>query len=173
LAAKEGDDMPVRISRVLLVAAIALWVALVAFGNITDYGSNLAFVQHVLTMDTIFPDARIHYRAIHSPMLQHIAYVSIIAIESLTAVLCGAGAWRMWDARRKAAVLFHRAKRMAVVGLTLGMLLWLGGFMPIGGEWFGMWMSTQWNGLTSAFRFVAVLLAALIYLGQRDDELDE
>jgi predicted small integral membrane protein len=36
-----------------------------------------------------------------------------------------------------------------------------------------MWMSTQWNGLASAFRFVAVLLAALIYLGQRDDELDK
>jgi predicted small integral membrane protein len=52
-------------------------------------------------------------------------------------------------------------------------LLWLGGFMAVGGEWFGMWMSTQWNGLASAFRFVVVLLAALVYLGQRDGELDD
>jgi predicted small integral membrane protein len=164
--------MLVRISRILLVATIALWVALVAFGNITDYGSNWVFVQHVLAMDTIFPGAGIQYRAIHSPLLQHIAYLSIIATEAATAVLCGAGAWRMWSARRKSAVAFHRAKRMAVAGLTLGLMLWLGGFMAIGGEWFGMWMSAQWNGLASAFRFVAVLLAALIYLGQRDDELD-
>jgi predicted small integral membrane protein len=35
-----------------------------------------------------------------------------------------------------------------------------------------MWMSTQWNGLASAFRFVVVLLLALVCLGQRDDELD-
>lgn len=163
----------VRFSRILLVAVIALWVGLVAFSNITDYRSNLAFVQHVLAMDTIFPDAAIHYRAIHSPLLQHAAYVLIIAAEVLVAVLCGCGAWRMWRARRASAALFRRARRMAVAGLAVGVVLWLGGFMAIGGEWFGMWMSSQWNGLESAFRFVVVLLAALIYLGQRDDEPDD
>ena len=165
--------MPTRLSKILLTATIALWLALVAFGNITDYDSNLAFVQHVLAMDSIFPDAGIHYRAIHAPLLQHAAYVLIIATETLAAVLCGAGGWRMWRARRAPAATFRRAGRLAVAGLTVGVLLWLGGFMAIGGEWFGMWMSTQWNGLASAFRFVVVLLAALICLGQRDDELDD
>jgi predicted small integral membrane protein len=164
--------MPMRLSKIALVATIALWLALVAFGNITDYGSNLVFVQHVLAMDSIFPDAAIHYRAIHSPLLQHAAYALIIAAETLAAVLCGLGAWRLWRARRAPAALFRRAARPAVAGLTLGLLLWLGGFMAIGGEWFGMWMSTQWNGLASAFRFVVVLLLALVCLGQRDDELD-
>ena len=162
-----------RLSKILLMATIALWLALVAFGNITDYGSNLVFVQHVLAMDSIFPDAGIHYRAIHAPLLQHAAYVLIIAAETLAAVLCGAGAWRMWRARRAPAATFHRAGQLAVAGLTVGVLLWLGGFMAVGGEWFGMWMSTQWNGLASAFRFVVVLLAALVYLGQRDGELDD
>jgi len=165
--------MPTRLSKILLTATIALWLALVAFGNITDYGSNLAFVQHVLAMDSIFPDAGIHYRAIHAPLLQHAAYVLIIAVETLAAVLCGAGAWRMWRARRAPAATFRRAGQLAVAGLTVGVLLWLGGFMAVGGEWFGMWMSTQWNGLASAFRFVVVLLAALVYLGQRDGELDD
>jgi predicted small integral membrane protein len=161
-----------RLSKIGLVATIALWLALVAFGNLTDYGSNLVFVQHVLAMDSIFPDAAIHYRAIHSPLLQHAAYALIIVAETLAAVLCGLGAWRLWRARRAPAALFRRAARPAVAGLTLGLLLWLGGFMAIGGEWFGMWMSTQWNGLASAFRFVVVLLLALVCLGQRDDELD-
>ncbi|MEO8999619.1 MAG: DUF2165 domain-containing protein [Rhodanobacter sp.] len=162
-----------RHSGILLMTAIALWLALVAFGNITDYGSNWVFVQHVLAMDSIFPDASIHYRAIHSPLLQHIAYVLIIAAEILAAVLCGIGAWRMWSARRAPASTFRRAKHFAICGLTVGLLLWLGGFMAIGGEWFGMWMSSQWNGLESAFRFVVVLLVALVCLGQRDDELDQ
>ena len=165
--------MPMRLSKIGLVAAIALWLALVAFGNLTDYGSNLVFVQHVLAMDAIFPDAAIHYRAIHSPPLQHAAYVLIIAIETLAAIFCALGAWRMWRARRSPAAPFRRAKRLAVTGLSLGVLLWLGGFMAIGGEWFGMWMSTQWNGLASAFRFVVVLLLALVCLGQRDDDLDD
>lgn len=165
--------MPLRLSKILLMATIALWLALVAFGNITDYGSNWVFVQHVLAMDSIFPDASIHYRAIHSPLLQHLAYLLIIAAETLAVALCGIGAWRMWRARRAPAAIFRRARRFAIHGLTVGLLLWLGGFMAIGGEWFGMWMSSQWNGLESAFRFVVVLLAALVYLGQRDDELDE
>src|SRR3546814_2752554 len=164
--------MPIRLSRIGLVATIALWLALVAFGNITDYGSNLVFVQHVLAMDSIFPDAAIHYRAIHAPLLQHAAYLLIIAAETLAAVLCGVGAWRMWRARRASAVAFRRASQLAVAGLGVGVLLWLGGFMAIGGEWFGMWMSTQWNGLGSAFRFVVVLLLALVWLGQHDDELE-
>jgi predicted small integral membrane protein len=162
-----------RLSKILLMTAITLWLALVAFGNITDYGSNLVFVQHVLAMDSIFPDASIHYRAIHGPLLQHGAYVLIIATETLAAGLCGIGTWRMARARGAPAAMFHRAKRLAIAGLTLGLLLWLGGFMAIGGEWFGMWMSSQWNGLDSAFRFVVVLLAALIHLGPREDELDE
>ena len=42
--------------------------------------------------------------------------------------------------------------------------------MAVGGEWFGMWMSSQWNGIETSFRLVAVLLGALIYLGQREGE---
>ncbi|MGB3269015.1 MAG: DUF2165 domain-containing protein, partial [Rhodanobacter sp.] len=96
-----------RLSKIGLVATIALWLALVAFGNLTDYGSNLVFVQHVLAMDSIFLDATIRYRAIHAPLLQHAAYVLIIATETLAAVLCTAGAWRMWRARRASATAFR------------------------------------------------------------------
>ena len=165
--------MAMRSSSILLMAAIALWLTLVVFGNITDYGSNLVFVQHVLAMDSIFPGAGIHHRAIHSPLLQHADCVLIIGTESMAAALCWTGAWRMWRARRAAASTFRRAKRVATYGLTAGLLLWLGGFMAIGGEWFDMWMSSQWNGLESAFRFVVVLLLALVCLGRRDDELED
>jgi predicted small integral membrane protein len=164
--------MIVRLCKIAVLAAIALWIALVAFGNLTDYGSNWPFVQHVLAMDTIFPGAGIRYRAIASPLLQHAAYALIIAVETLAAVLCWLGTWRLWRARRGTAAAFQRAKRMAVLGLAVGVLLWLGGFVAVGGEWFGMWMSSQWNGIESAFRFAVVLLAMLVWLGQRDDELD-
>jgi predicted small integral membrane protein len=37
--------------------------------------------------------------------------------------------------------------------------------MTIGGEWFGMWQSKDWNGVPSAFRFVMVIMAVLIFVG--------
>ncbi|MAL01080.1 MAG: hypothetical protein CL536_02870 [Alcaligenaceae bacterium] len=160
--------MAVRVSKVVLVAAMALFATLVAFGNITDYGSNFAFVQHVLMMDTIFPNATIHYRAIESPFLHHAAYILIIAAEALVAILCWVGAYQLLLKARAPAADFNRAKSMAVWGLLLGFLVWQVGFMSIGGEWFGMWMSDQWNGVPDAFRFFVTILLVLIYLVQAD-----
>ena len=82
----------IRLSKTATVAAIALFASLVAFGNITDYGTNWAFVQHVLSMDTVFPTTTIKYRAIDAPALQTAAYVLIIAAETMTAILCWIGA---------------------------------------------------------------------------------
>ena len=67
---------------------------------------------------------------------------------------------------------FNRAKSLAIAGLTLGFLLWQARFISIGGEWFGMWQSQQWNGVPSAFRFVITIIAVLIFVALPDQELD-
>lgn len=165
--------MIVRLSKALLVCAMALFATLVAFGNITDYGTNFAFVRHVFMMDTIFPDATITYRSIQSPWLHQAGYIGIITLESLTALLCWIGGWHLLCGIKLSGLTFNRKKKMAVVGLTLGFLTWQVGFMSVGGEWFGMWMSKQWNGVPDAFRFFVTIILVLIYLVQPDGELDE
>lgn len=165
--------MIVRLSKTLLVYAIALLASLAAFGNITDYGANFVFVRHVLMMDTIFPDATITYRSIQSPWLHQVGYIGIIVLETLTAVLCWIGGSRLLCGVKLPAAAFNRKKSLAIAGLTLGFLTWQVGFMSIGGEWFGMWMSKQWNGVASAFHFFVTILLVLIYLVQRDGELEE
>ena len=160
----------IRAAKIAAVAAIAVFATVVAFGNVTDYGTNLVFVQHVLAMDSIFPASTITYRAVTSPALQHAAYGLIIAAEAVTALLCWIGAVALLRSLRASARTFNAAKTCAVLGLTLGFLLWQVGFMTIGGEWFGMWQSQHWNGVPSAFRFVMVIVAGLIFVAMRDDE---
>ena len=162
----------IRAAKVALVAAVALFASLVAFGNMTDYETNFMFVQHVLMMDTLFPVSTIKYRAITNPALHHAAYVLIIATETVTAILCWLGAFALLRRLRADSRTFNRAKPLAVAGLTLGFLLWHVGFMSIGGEWFGMWQSHQWNGVPSAFRFVMVIAAVLILVVLPDGELE-
>jgi predicted small integral membrane protein len=41
-------------------------------------------------------------------------------------------------------------------------LLFFGGFIVIGGEWFQMWRSDDWNGLDPAFRNTMLALGTLI-----------
>lgn len=161
-----------RVSKIILVAAIALYATLVAFGNVTDYGSNFVFVQHVLSMDTIFPDAAIYYRAIDNPVLHHAAYMLVIAAEIATALACWVGAGTMLAARNAAAPVFNRSKAWAVAGLTLGFLVWQVGFMTIGGEWFGMWMSSSWNSLQSAFRVFITIVGVLIFVAMPDTDIE-
>jgi predicted small integral membrane protein len=161
----------VRIAKIALVAAIALFASLVAFGNVTDYNTNFAFVEHVLSMDTIYPFSTINYRAITNPALHHVAYALIISTEAVTGILCWIGAIALIRNIRADAGLFNAAKMFAILGLTLGFLLWQVGFMSIGGEWFGMWQSQQWNGVPSAFRFVTTIALVLIFVSLPDQQI--
>lgn len=161
----------VRTAKVLMVASVAMFATIVAFGNITDYGTNFVFVEHVLSMDTLFERSAISYRAITSPALHHAAYALIIAAEAATAVLCWIGAVHLLRNLRADAPTFHRSKSYAVAGLVLGFLLWQFGFITIGGEWFGMWQSQHWNGVPSAFRFAMIIAVVLIFVVLPDDEL--
>lgn len=163
----------IRAAKIAFVAGFALHASLVVFGNVTDYGTNFEFVRHVLSMDTVFPTATIAYRAIASPVLHHAAYLIIIVTEAVVAALCWLGAYRLVRAVRSEARAFNRAKPVAVAALTLGILLWQIGFITIAGEWFGMWMSHQWNGVPDAFRIVMILYAGLILLAMPDGELAE
>ena len=83
--------MIVRLSKVGLTLSLAVFALLVGIDNIIDYGTNFAFVQHVLSMDTTFPNNKLMWRAITSDWVHHAAYWLIIASELAVGVLCLGG----------------------------------------------------------------------------------
>ena len=145
-----------RLTATLLTATVALYIALVAFGNITDFGTNQQFVQHVLAMDTTFKDDDLMWRAVTSKGLQNAAYVAIIVWETLAALVLIYGTW-LWVRSDDL-----RARRFSTYGLLMLMLLFGAGFIAIGGEWFSMWQSDTWNGLDAALR--VFLLSGVVLL---------
>ncbi|MFD9092822.1 DUF2165 domain-containing protein [Streptomyces collinus] len=150
----------------VLTGILGLYIALVALGNITDFGTNQQFVRHVLAMDTTFRDDDLMWRAITSTALEDTAYVAIIVWETVAALVLVWGTW-LW-ARRD----FARARRFSTYGLLMLVLLFGAGFIAIGGEWFAMWQSKTWNGLDAATRVFLLSGVALIVNqlpgGQRD-----
>ncbi len=162
--------MILRIAKVALILAVALFYSLVIFNNVTDYGSNYQFVRHVLMMDTTFPGNHGMWRALTSPGWHTAFYLSVIFWELLTMILCWWGGLRLAKALASPAGEFHQAKRVAIVGLTLGLAMWLVAFLSVGGEWFLMWQSKTWNGQEAAFRMFTVLGIALLLVAQPDAE---
>ncbi|MFV0135275.1 DUF2165 domain-containing protein [Streptomyces sp. HMX87] len=140
----------------LLTGTVALYMALVAFGNITDFGTNQQFVRHVLAMDTTFKDEDLMWRAITTEWIQDAAYVAIIVWETLAALVLLYGTW-LW-ARKD----LPGARRFSTYGLLMVMLLFGAGFIGIGGEWFAMWQSENWNGLEAATRVFVLSGVVLI-----------
>jgi predicted small integral membrane protein len=162
--------MIVRLVKVAMVASCALFALLVAFNNLVDYGSNYTFVRHILSMDTTFPGNALTGRAITSPALWTLGYWLIIAAEAATGLILAFGSLRLALAVRGPAALFNAAKPAVALGVGLGFLLWFTGFAVIGGEWFAMWQSKEWNGVPSAFRFYVTLLLVLIFVMQPDSD---
>jgi predicted small integral membrane protein len=156
--------MVVRLSKSLLILAVAFFYTLVVFNNTTDYNSNYQLVRHVLQMDSTSPGNHGMWRAINQPAIHTLFYISIILWETVTATLCWWCGIAMLRTIRLAPERFHRAKTTGIVALTLGMLMWLVAFLSVGGEWFLMWQSKTWNGQDAAFRMFAVLGIVLLYL---------
>ncbi|MFF9479832.1 DUF2165 domain-containing protein [Streptomyces sp. NPDC014733] len=155
------------VAAVVLTGIVALYMALVAFGNITDFGTNQEFVRHVLAMDTTFRDQDLMWRAVTSRGVQDGAYIAIIVWETLAAALLTVGA--VWWALRLRRGSPGRARTVAVAGLVMVLLLFGAGFLAVGGEWFAMWQSKQWNGLDAATRnFTVAGLALLVVQGAGD-----
>ena len=154
----------VRLAKIVITAGRALWAFLVMLGNVTDYDSNWAFVQHVLAMDTVFADSTLTWRAITSPAVQTVAYLAIIATEALISFAFAVAAVRMSTKLRAPKDEFQRARAFTAIGVLLGFALFFIGFMGIAAEWFAMWQSKQWNAQNSSFRISMIILASGIYV---------
>jgi predicted small integral membrane protein len=160
--------MILRTVKTLLVFGVAVFYTLVVFNNITDYNSNYQFVRHVLMMDSTFSGNRGMWRAINTPLLHTAFYISIIAWETITMILCWWGGIRMARMRRESAALFQRSKGISIAAMALSLLMWLIAFLAVGGEWFLMWQSRMWNGQDAAFRMFTVIGIILLLVAQPD-----
>lgn len=158
-----------RLAKAISVAAIGLMAALIVIGNTTDYYTNYHFVEHVMKMDSTFPDNHMHYRSIDDPVFYHAGYIFIIVMELLMAICCLKGSWLLFKNLKSDAALFHASKNWAVAGILIGIIIWFLGFEVVGGEWFEMWQSPAWNGLAAAERIVSFLVLVLILLHLKDE----
>src|SRR5262249_16731207 len=74
LADRSSRELITRYAKIVMSLVLAAFCPLVTFDNITDYGTNYLFVQHVMSMDTTFPGNALMYRSITNPVVWRAAY---------------------------------------------------------------------------------------------------
>lgn len=85
-------------------------------------------------------------------------------------ILCWWGGVNLVRGLRGTTAAFNQAKRVAIAALTCALLMWLIAFLSVGGEWFLMWQSKNWNGQEAAFRMFTVIGIVLLLVAQPENE---
>lgn len=155
--------MAIRQLKIIFVALIALMCLFYFTQNVVNLDAcYMAFAYVMGAIDhQIYPDQVIP--AIQNPALVWFALVIVVGLELMAGLCAARGAVDLWRARKAPSAGFNAAKTYALIGCGLGIVIWLGMFMVLGGALFIMWQTDVGRGsLENAFQFFGA--CALIYM---------
>ncbi len=156
--------MVFRLIPLLILLGTAVMGAIVVLNNVTAPGANLAFVEHIMTMDTTNMDEGTQWRAIRSPILHRIAFVSILVLEVAVTVLSLVGSYFLAANLGAPADAWEAAKLFGYLGFMAALVVWFLVIQVVGAEWFVSWQSEGWNAIRDSTRINLITLAGVILL---------
>ncbi len=154
-----------RYLKMALAIAVGLLAALWSANNLLNWEVAHGAVAYTLSQadQAGYPNHLVP--ALNSPILATIVLLTIVTGEGVAGALALAGVYQMWAARKLDDQAFGSAKRYAVWGAGVAVLVWFLLFQVIGGTVILMGQSEGARGaLEGAFRFAAYCFMTLIYL---------
>jgi predicted small integral membrane protein len=158
--------MSVRIWKIVFTAIFSLLVFAYAVQNVANISGGMysSFVYVLSQADHVaYPESVVP--AITNPALIWATLSAVLVLEFASAALTAFGAWQMWQHRKSNAGEFASAKRHALNGFGVAVVVWLLFFGTFGAAVFQMWQTTLGAGsFNGAFQYTvyALLLFALV-----------
>lgn len=162
--------MAIRMLKIVLTIFVSLFGFFYATQNMVNLDAAYGVISTVAGMEghNYYPNA--FGPAIASPLLIYLFMAVIIAGEYAIGVLAAKGALDMWKARAAKANAFNAAKKFAILGAGMALVVWYGFFTVIGGAYFQMWQTELGNmSLEGAFQFVGSTGLVLLFINMKDD----
>ncbi len=144
--------------KAIVVATVGLFFSLIVFNNLTDFESNKQLVAHIIRLDSV-KNEMVAWRGIENLSVHLVIYWSFILSELLAATLCWIGSIR----------LLKGDKKIALIGLLLGFLIYMVGFVVIASEWFYLWQSDLNAGQIKALLYSILLLACINFVHSKEN----
>lgn len=160
-----------RITKILLIASVALWALIGAIANIIDWEGTNGAVAATVSMSTFELTGSSGWQATTNPAVIIAGAVFIVGLKLLTAGLCFTGAGRMWSARKGEVATFDAAKTLALAGCGVAVFMLFAGWIVIAETWFELWRSDALRdvALNSAFRYCGMIGLIALFVAQRND----
>jgi predicted small integral membrane protein len=108
--------------------------------------------------------------AVTSPILIWAALILVVGLEFAAGLLAAKGAADMWSARNASPEVFNEAKKYALYGSGVGVVVWLGFFGVAGGAVFQMWQTEIGsNSMNGAFQLFASCAFVFVIVSMAND----
>lgn len=159
-----------RITKITLIATVALFLLMGAVFNVKDWTGTMGAVAATTSMTT-FEGGAEDWRATSSPIVVWTGALFITLSKATAGVLCLIGAVNMWAARKGDASAFTTAKELALSGCAVAMILLFGGWIVIAETWFELWRSDAMRdaALQTAFRYGGMIALIALFVGTGND----
>ena len=159
----------IRYFKVSLAAFVALFCLIYALQNLVNLQPAYGFVAlmvgmrgHVAYPEHVGP-------SVHSPIIIWMMLWTIITLELIAGLLAVKGTFDLWTARNKSADDFNNAKKFAILGCGIGVIIWFGIFSAVGGAYFQMWQTEAGKGaLDGAFQYAVLMGGVLLLINATD-----
>lgn len=156
----------IRYLKILLIALVALWGLIGAFGNVVKLDLAYEQVRAVAAMSHV---ADAPPWATSNPFVVWCGVALIVGGKLAAFLFCSYGAVAMLRNVKADQEAFQRAKRAGVFGCGLAVASLFAGFMVIGETMFLMFMDPgHTKAAEAAFRYGGFIALIMLYTAQRE-----
>ena len=159
--------MIVRYCKIVLVFVLALFGALGIF-NLLSWDNTLQMVGTIVSMSGV-PGGEDFVWATDSSLVTVLGALFIAFGKLSGGLFCGIAAIQMWTHRQAGAEQFNAAKTYALLGCSIFLFLFFGGFMYLAGQFFMGWRTDLGEAATTgAFQLGGSVALILLFVNQPD-----
>lgn len=160
----------IRNIKTILVVIVGLQGLFYFLSNAVNFEYAQAAISIVLSQSDSPVYQNLIVPPITSPLLVTVVLLTIMAGELLVGLISFKGAWDMFSARNAPATEFNGAKKYAILGCSMALIVWFGLFLVIGAALFQMWQGQIGSGsFEGAFIYLGSSAFVLIFVNMPDE----
>ncbi len=160
----------IRIVKIILVMTVGLQGLFYFISNLVNWeyaqmavGAVLSLADAPAYKNTIVPP-------ITNPLLVAIGTAIIMTGELLVGLISFKGATDLAGKVAAPAAAFNAAKKLAILGCAMPLIVWFGGFLVIGAALLQMWQGQVGaSSFSGAYIYLASIAFVLLFVNQPDD----